>query len=63
MKRNHDIITLELELIHETELAYLLSDGTRKEWVPKVACELEEGKGTTCSVQMSEKLAIEKGFV
>ncbi len=59
MKKNHDLIDLALELVHETEKALLLSDGTRKEWVPKSVVEVNADGTFT----MPEKWAKDKGFI
>lgn len=58
MKKNHDIISIPASILHETEKAYLIDDGKKGIWVPKSACEFDEGE-----LQISEALAIEKGLV
>ena len=63
VKKNHDIITLELHLKNETEKAYLVSDGKTTAWIPKSQCEMAEGLGVACEFQMPEWLAVEKGLV
>lgn len=56
---NTRLIEIAATIVHETERAYLLSDGTRKEWVPKsVTQDNEDGTFT-----MPENLAMEKGFI
>lgn len=58
------LVDLELELVHETEKAVLLSDGDNEQWVPKSLCEIEEKQGSNVVIAtMKENLAIEKGFV
>lgn len=59
MKRNHDIVEIEAELKAETQLAYLLNDGSKEAWVPKT--QVEDHKDGTFS--MPEWLAIDKGFL
>lgn len=54
-----DIIDIAAELHHETDKAFLLSDGDRKEWVPKAQVENNDD-GTFA---MPEWLALEKGFI
>ena len=58
-KRNHDIVEIEAEMVRETQLAYLLNDGSKEGWVPKTQVEDKED-GT---FSMPEWLAIDKGFV
>jgi hypothetical protein len=59
MKRNHDIITIEATVRHETERAYLLENlKGEKVWVPKSQCEFERGE-----LQIPEWLAEEKGLI
>lgn len=52
-------------LVHQTELAFLLDDGTTKEWVPKSRVENDDrvDNGQIGTFSMPEDLAIEKGFV
>jgi hypothetical protein len=52
----HDIAA---ELRHETARAYLLDDGTRREWVPKSHVERNDDGTFT----MPEWLAKDKGFI
>lgn len=59
MKKNHDLVDLELTLIHETEKAFLLSDGKKKVWVPKSVVENNEDGTFT----MPQSWAEEKGLV
>lgn len=53
------LIDLSAEIRGETEKAWQLYDGTRKEWVPKSQVE-DNGDGT---FTMPEWLAKEKGFI
>ena len=41
MPGNSDLIDIEVDLKHETDKAYLVSDGDREVWVPKSQCEFE----------------------
>lgn len=54
-----DLVDIAAELHHETDKAFLLFDGDRKEWVPKAKVE-DNGDGTWA---MPEWLALEKGFI
>lgn len=58
MKKNHDIISIPASIRHETEKAYLIDDGKAGVWLPKSACEFDEGE-----LQLPEWLAIDKGLV
>ena len=53
------LFDLAAQIQHETELAYLLFDGTKTEWVPKSLVE-DNGDGT---FTMPERIAKEKGFI
>lgn len=62
-----DLIDLTLQVHHETEKAFLVSDdGDRKraQWLAKSQCERGEPKGSgVFEFSMPEWLATEKGFV
>jgi hypothetical protein len=58
MKRNHSIITIEIELKHETDRAYLVDNDGEDVWVPKSQCEYDNGE-----LQIPEWLAKDKGLV
>ncbi|MCA9340407.1 MAG: hypothetical protein KDA17_05825 [Candidatus Saccharibacteria bacterium] len=58
MKRNHDIITIECELIYQTEKAYKVDVGNGGVWVPKSLCEFDNGE-----LQIPEGLASEKELI
>lgn len=49
-----------VELIHETELAWLMLIEDQEVWLPKSQCEFDEDDGT---VLVPEWLAVEKGLV
>ena len=53
-----DLVTLEGELLHETEKAMLISVGGEKTWLPKSMVEYEDGE-----VILPEWLAIEKRLI
>jgi hypothetical protein len=58
-----DLIDITVEILHATEKAYLLSDGVRREWVPKSVCEVELKEGTIYVVTLPIKWATDKGFI
>lgn len=60
MKKDHNIITIDVELRHETDRAYLISVGDKfgGTWVPKTLCEYSDGE-----LQIPDWLAEDKGLV
>lgn len=59
MKKNHDIIEVEITVLHETEKAYLVTnDGDNKVWLSKSICEID---GSV--LQIPEWLALDKGLI
>jgi hypothetical protein len=56
---NSDLIDIAAEIIAETEKAWRLDDGSRKEWVPKSQVE----KNDDGTFTMPEWLAKDKGFI
>lgn len=65
MKKNHDIITLECTVKHETEKAYLIEGDMGEAWFPKSAVDVERatGQGGADVVQLPEWMAIDKGII
>ncbi len=61
---NKEEVELELELVHQTDSAYLLSDGDVEEWIPKsLVSSMEDGdEENMVIVTMPEWLATEKGL-
>lgn len=61
MKKDNDIVTIEVDLKVETKAAYGINIGEEQlVWVPKSQCEYDEDDET---LQIPEWLAIEKGLV
>lgn len=58
-------IEIAIEVLRETEKAYLVFDGKREEWVPKslVKDYTEENDGSISSIFLSEYIAEQKGFI
>lgn len=57
---NNEIIEIAAELIHETDMAFLISDdGANEIWVPK--SQVVDNEDGTFS--MPEWLALDKGFI
>lgn len=67
MKRNHDIIDIEVQIHHQTDRAILASDDGNKDnakWLPLSQIEVcSVNKPPYAIVSMPEWLAIEKGLV
>lgn len=61
MKKNHDLVDIEADLIHQTDAAYLIkNDRGEKVWLQKsVVAYNEDDKVFT----MPENYAIDKGLV
>jgi hypothetical protein len=57
--RDAKLIEVAAELRHQTADAFLLDDGSAKEWVPRALVEDNEDGTFT----MPEWLATEKGFI
>ncbi len=58
-KQKRELFDLAAKVLHETDRAWLLFDGTTKAWVPKSVVE-NNGDGT---FTMPSEMAEEKGFV
>ncbi len=59
MKKNNEIIMLDLKPIHETEKAYLVENlKEQKVWIPKSQCDSFGNE-----FQLPEWLALEKGLI
>ena len=56
------LIDLTVILVHETEKAWLLDDGSKKCWIAKSQGELE-ARGPTWVLTLPEWLAQEKGLI
>lgn len=59
-RKNNDVEVVEVELVHETDRAYLVRscDTGMEAWVPKSRCELTDGE-----LQAPGPLLVEKGLV
>ena len=58
------MIEITLEVHHETDEAYLVSDGGEREWIPKSQVKVFAEIGENLiEVEMPEWLAKEKGFI
>lgn len=58
------LIDLTVTLVHETEKAWLIDDGTKKTWVAKSWVELEKNPdGKTWTMTINEEQALEKELI
>jgi hypothetical protein len=64
-RHDNDPIEITAEIIHETDAALLLNDGTGETWVPKSQISYPDGAGAgdTVEVTMPEWLAQDRGFI
>lgn len=60
MNRGREIVDISGELIHETERAWLFTDGENRVWLPKSICEWDEQAGV---MTVPEWIALEKGLI
>lgn len=63
-----DLIDLQVEYRHQTDGAWLVSDGDREVWLPKAAVEVEASfsqlrPGAIITITLSQRLAEEKRLV
>jgi hypothetical protein len=59
-----DLVDITVEIIHSTEKAYLVDDGTVKAWIPKSVCEVEPaGRPNFWVITIPERTAQEKGLI
>ena len=60
-----EVHEIAVEIVHETELAWLVDDGRTKTWLPKskVEVERESERPRFAMVTLPERLAIDKGLV
>lgn len=66
MSYDEEWLDIELQIMHKTGAAVLLSDGDTEEWVPKSAIhnwDEDWEPGDTVSMDVSLWLLEEKGFV
>lgn len=65
-KRNHDIVTIQVRRMNETDKAVLVTADTPRNavWVPKSQVEVHEEDGTSMvMLDIPEWLAVDKGLV
>ena len=57
--KDPEVIDITAELIHETEKAFLIDDGAKREWVPKSQVEYDGGITFTMPTWLDK----DKGFI
>lgn len=55
-----DVVDIAGELRHETDRGYLIFDGAKEVWLPKILFEHDEEEGV---FTMPEWLALDKGLI
>ena len=67
--KNSELIDVALKVLHETEKAYLVTEGLTDEngkektsWLPKSQLDVDIEVGKTCTVTLPRWLFEEKGF-
>lgn len=58
-----DLIDIACKVLHETDKAWLINDGTRKAWIPKSWAELEPQPDGTAILTISEAKALDKELI
>ena len=61
--RMEETVEVDMELIYETEDAYLFSGGDEKYWIPKSLVHEKPEMGDMGTVVIPEWLAIERGMI
>ena len=57
-----ELVDFPVQLIHETDAAYRVSDGTVEAWLPKSVAELEKNSDGTYTCTIPRKWYEDKGF-
>lgn len=66
MPRRHDIITLELVFVHQTDKAILVKKDEgddEKIWLPLSVAQVDKKIGRVVTLSMPEDIAYEKGLI
>lgn len=58
-----DLVDVTVQLLHETDKAIRVSDGTREAWLPKSQVEYNEVKPGIYEVTAPEWLLLDKGLI
>lgn len=58
----YDLVEIDVTIMRETPLAYLVDDGHIREWIPKALCEGERRTGDNLIADIPEWLFRDKGF-
>ena len=60
---SQELVEIACEIKHETDSAYLISDGTREAWIPKSQIASEEEDAGVLVLNIPEWLAMEKELI
>jgi hypothetical protein len=63
MPEGGKLIDLEVELVHQTEKAWLIFDGMNNHWIPKSIGQMEWEEGRSYLLTVPEWMAIDKGLL
>ncbi len=58
-----NVVECDIDLLKESEKAYLVSDGDVSFWIPKSQSRLIYERGIPTSIELPEWLAKEKGLI
>ena len=58
-----ELCDITVKLVYETPKAWLVDDGTRKEWFPKSLYECDENSDGTHTLTGPEYMLKDKGFL
>jgi len=58
-----DLVDIKCRVIRETDKAWLVDDGRRREWLPKSQCEIEFVSERLSVATMRQWLARDKGLI
>ena len=64
-EQHNEMVTIACKIVRETEKAYLINDGSRKDvWVPKSQCKWEPSDAKDeGEMEMPEWIAKDKGLI
>ena len=59
----YEPVEIDVTIVRETQLAYLVDDGRVREWIPKELCEGERRINDNLIADVPRWLAYEKGLI
>jgi hypothetical protein len=63
MPQDTKLIDIAVELVHQTEKAWLVNDGVKDHWIPKSIGEMDHQQGRVYELTIPEWMATEKGIL